>query len=501
MSRDDEGDNLHADIVKGTAWVTALRLGVRGLGFISTLILARLLMPEDFGLVALASLIAASIELFGAFNFDIWLVRHSQPKRDDYDTVWTLALIRDLLIALMVIALAVPAAAWFGDPDLEQVLQVLAAATVVKAFRNIGVVDFRRDMQFDREFRFLGLSKLCSFVVTVALAFTLRNYWALLGGIVAGALSRLLLSYMLHPYRPRPSLCLARKVLKFSRWLLLLGITGFVYRRIQGLVIGKSMGSEALGFFSMAEEISEFATSELLIPLRRVLVPAYSRIQQDMPRLRMSFTDTFSLIILLGVPLTAGIALLAEPLVQVLLGDRWLPVVPIMRILAAHAMAAVFLANQAPVLMALGMTRLLSNLYGFALLLKIPLLLWAAGSGSLETVAVVIAAVHITLFAVSIVFTLRALELPLGDFLACCWHAPASTGLMATAVYSMQSGFAGTDTATWLALLVCVASGALVYCAAILVLWSLDRRHAGGQNIVIRFILDRRNSATTGTVL
>ena len=281
----------------------------------------------------------------------------------------------------------------------------------------------------------------------MVLAFSLRNYWALLGGIVAGGVSRLILSYMLHPYRPRPNLRLAREILNFSRWLLLLGITGFLYRRIQSLVIGKSMGNEALGFFAMAQEVSHFATDAVLTPLRRVLMPAYSRIQQDMPRLMTTFTDTFSLIILLGVPMTTGIALLAEPLVQVLLGERWLPVVPVMRILAADAMATVFLANQGPLLMALGRTRLLSNLYAMGLLLQIPLLLLAAGSGSLETVALVIAAVHIALFAVSIVFTLRTLELPLGEFLARCWHAPASSGLMSIAVYLMQVRLADSDNA------------------------------------------------------
>ena len=116
MSREGEGDHLHVDIVKGTAWVTALRLCARGLGFVSTLILARLLIPEDFGLVALASVIVASIQMFGAFNFDIWIIRHSQPERDDCDTVWTLALIRDLLIALFLIALSAPGAAWFWFP-------------------------------------------------------------------------------------------------------------------------------------------------------------------------------------------------------------------------------------------------------------------------------------------------------------------------------------------------------------------------------------------------
>lgn len=489
LSQHTDTDELHADIVKGTAWVVALRLFVRGLGFISTIILARLLMPEDFGLVALATVIAGSIELLGSFNFDIWLVRHRKPERADYDTVWTLALLRDLCIAILVAVLAAPAAGWFGDDRLELVLQVLAVATVVGAFRNIGVVDFRRDMEFDREFRLFALTKLCSFLVTLVLALVLRNYWALLGGILARSVCKLVLGYVLHPYRPRPSLQLARKVFDFSRWLLVLSVSGFLYRRIQGLVVGKVMGAEALGFLSMSQQFSDLATTELLMPLRRVLVPAYSRMQEDMTRLRTSFADTFALIILLGVPITAGIALLADPLVSVVLGERWLPVAPLMKILAVYAMATVFLANQGPVLMALGHTRLLSNLYGFGLLLKLPLLIWAAGGGSLTQVALVIAGVHLILFTVSILFTLRTIELSVTRLLANCWHTLFAVIVMAVAVLWAQSAMALAP--MWLHLLAGVVTGAVVYSLSILALWFVDRGHAGGQNIVINFILER----------
>jgi O-antigen/teichoic acid export membrane protein len=171
-----------------------------------------------------------------------------------------------------------------------------------------------------------------------------------------------------------------------------------------------------------------------------------------------------------------------------------------MQVLAVYAIATVFLANQGPVLMALGHTRLLSNLYGFGLLLKLPLLIWAAGSGSLTLVALVIAGVHLTLFAVSIVFTLRTIQLSPILLLVNCWHTMAAVAFMALAVLWLQSALAQAVAPMWLQLLAGVATGALVYSFSIMVLWYFDRRHASGETMVINFILARFNRGADATV-
>lgn len=495
MSQVPATDGLNATILRGTLWVAALRLFVRCLGVISTVILARLLVPDDFGLVALAAVIAASIELLGSFNFDIWLVRHQRPQREDYDTVWTLALLRDLTVAILLVVFAAPLSVFFADPRLESILRVLALATAVGAFSNIGVIDFRRDMAFDREFRLFALQKVCSFVVTIVLALIWRNYWAMVGGILASAMARLILSYGLHPYRPRLSLAVARRVLEFSKWLLLLSITGFLYRRLQTLFIGKIMGSSALGVFAMSQQASDMATTELLMPLRRVLVPAYARMRSDMSLLRSSFADTFAVILLFGLPLVAGIAMVAHPLVEVLLGPKWSEVAPLMQIMAVYAMGTVLLANQGPVLMALGHTRLLSSLYGFGLLIKVPVLLWATGTGDLHRVALSVAAVHIVLFVVSIVLTLRTLQLSLGELLLQSWHAVAGAACMSAVVVLLQQRLLPEEAAAWVVLLSAATSGVLVYSLSVLVLWRIDKEHGRGETMIIEFLARRLHRA------
>jgi len=208
------------EVATGAAWVVGLRIVVRLLGLISTVILARILSPADFGLLALSSLLLASLEAFSAFDFHVWLIRHPDPSRDHYDTIWTLSILRSLLIGGVLAMIAAPASVFFGEPRLEGVVIVVALATAAAGFTNVGVVDYQKQLRFDQDFRFLIGSRVSSFAVTVALGFMLRNYWALVAGIVTQKLAEIVLSYWLHPHRPRVCWRHTAEIFTFAKWLL-----------------------------------------------------------------------------------------------------------------------------------------------------------------------------------------------------------------------------------------------------------------------------------------
>ena len=122
--------------------------------FVNILILARLLVPADFGLVAMAMSAIAIIELASAFSFEVALIQREHPTREYYDTAWTLNVALGTACALATVGLAYPAALFYGEPRLTPVMLVLAGGWIVQSFENIGTVNFRRDMDFSREFRF-----------------------------------------------------------------------------------------------------------------------------------------------------------------------------------------------------------------------------------------------------------------------------------------------------------------------------------------------------------
>ncbi len=183
------------DIARGALWMLLLRVVDRSVGIVSTALLARLLVPGDFGLVAMAMSIIAMIELATSFSFDMALIQKPDVERKHYDTAWTLNIIVATCGALATAALA-PAAAWFyEDPRIVPVMFAIGAGWLVSGLDNVGTVNFRRNMDFSTEFRLLAAKRLLTFVVTMVAALALRSYWALVVGMVTGRVLGVVLSY------------------------------------------------------------------------------------------------------------------------------------------------------------------------------------------------------------------------------------------------------------------------------------------------------------------
>src|SRR5262249_28156678 len=134
------------------------------------------------------------------------IIRNPNPTREDYDTAWTLSVLSGLIIGVCVLIASFPAEAYFHDARAVPVMQCLALRSVIGGLENIGTTDFRRDLNFYRFFLYNVYTKAVAFVVTLVLAFALRNYWALVGGILTSQLTMTTLSYIMHPFRPRLSL-------------------------------------------------------------------------------------------------------------------------------------------------------------------------------------------------------------------------------------------------------------------------------------------------------
>lgn len=258
-------------------WTIGMRVASRAIGLVSIVILARILVPEDFGLVAMATLFAAAVEMLGYFNFEVWLIRNQDWKRSHYDTVWTLNLIRALLTGGVIVALAPVAASFFGQSRLESLVYIIGITTFISGFQNSGVIEFQKELRFDKDFVMLFLPRLIGTVVTIALALSLRNYWALAIGLVATAGCRVITSFVLHPYRPKLGLQDWGDALAYSKWLLANNVLKFFYRRTDVIVVGRIGGTEATGIYSLAFEIANLVTSELITPLRRALVPGFAK--------------------------------------------------------------------------------------------------------------------------------------------------------------------------------------------------------------------------------
>ncbi len=451
-----------------------MRLVVRFIGLVSTLILVRLLDPGDFGIIAMAMTIVAAIELLTAFGFDITLIQDQNAGSDEYNTAWTLNAALGGASAILLIALAYPAASFYEEPRLVHIFQCIALASIFQGLQNVGLVDFRKHLQFQKEFLFQLIIKLFSFCVTVGLAFALRSYWALVIGTVSSRLMGLLLSYRMHPYRPTLSLAAIEKVFGFSKWLLVNNVLNFIRFRGPEFIIGKMLGISNLGIFVVSYEISNLPTTELVAPINRALLPGFSKISDDMERSRDAFVQAASVLALLTLPIGFGIAATADLFTPIFLGQKWVDAIPIIRILALFGAGVAIQSPIGAVLLALGKPKLLGILSAWHAMLLIPIIIIWSKSGGLEGTALALLVTYVGFLPVYYGVAARSLGMSFSNILTVFLRPVVAALLM---YFFVSYAFDG-KAATLLNLSLAVSSGVVVFTLAVFVMWFLSRRVA-----------------------
>jgi O-antigen/teichoic acid export membrane protein len=477
---------VRKQIARGAMWMLLFRVTEKSLGLISTIVLARLLLPEDFGLVAMALSIIAVVELASSFSFETVLIQKAQPERADYDTAWTLNVLFAAGCAATMVLLARPAAAFYADPRLVPVIVVIAIGWALQGVENVGIVDFRRRMDFRREFQFLALKRLAGFGVTMALAFAVGNYWALVAGMLSGRLAGTLASYVMSPYRPRPSLAARRSLFRFSSWLLLSNVINFAETRFAHFFIGRVSGSASLGLFTVATDLANLPTTELSAPINRAALPGYARLADKPEELRADALMVIGVIAVVTIPLTFGTAALAEPLIGLVMGTTWRPMVPLLKILVLGACIRALLSNYHPVFLALGRPHLTPILEGARVAVLIPLIIISAHSLGVIGVAYAHAACMSVSFVVSTVVLLHNLRASARQFLAQL-SRPLAAALIMYGVIALVAARLESDGVSSHAALLCIgtAVGATTFVSMLLLIWFLAGRPAGAESMLL----------------
>lgn len=317
---------------RGGVWVLAGTGTGRVLHVLQTAILARLLVPEDFGLMRLAMVAAAATGTLANFGIGPALVQRKDASRRALDTAWVMDAARNLILFGLMHLIAGPAAAFYGEPALDGLLRLVSLKFVFMAFsNNSGMASLHRDMRFRRQQTYEAILKTTATLGTVALAFWLRSVWALAWAQVYFGAAELVGSYIVHPFRPRFRFHWreARELFAYGKHFFVGGILNFLRTSLDSILLGKLLGMEALGFYTLAHSLVVMPTGLLSAAFGRVLFPAFSRLQAKKAALRRAFVRSLGMVAFGLAPMLAGIAATAVPLVRVLYGEPYAPVAPI----------------------------------------------------------------------------------------------------------------------------------------------------------------------------
>jgi O-antigen/teichoic acid export membrane protein len=479
-------DGLLARIARGAGWVMAWRLGMRVLGLVSTLVLVRLIQPADFGIIALATSFMQTIDGMLTLGTEEAIIREATPGKTFYDTAFTLNLLRGVSVTVLVGALAWPAAGFFADPRLGPVLLFVACMPLLDGCANIGAVDFRRDFAFHKEFAIMVLPKLCGIVAAMTAAALLHSYVAMLCGMGVNRGLRVVMSYVMHPYRPGLSLKAWRGLAGYSTWTWLLSLAILVRDRSDSLLIGRLMNTTFVGFYSVGTEVAALPTTELIEPLGRAAFSGFAVGRQERADPGETLLRLIGSAALLTLPAGVGLSLVAAPLVALAFGPGWEAAVPVLRILSLSFTVMVFGHLSLHLLSA---HALLGRLVGITLtgaVVRVALLLLLiphfglAGAAAGAAVAVVLEQ------ALMVATALRRFNVGIRRVMHRVWRPVLAASAMAALLAA--TGLGWSDDSSVLALAEAVAGGGAVYVLTLVASWALAGRPAGAEADVLTLL-------------
>lgn len=483
-------------LLRGAAWTVGTRWGIKALAFINTVIMARLLLPADYGVVAMAMIVVGLIQTMMDFGAATAIVRKEKVSDDFVNSAWTLRLLQSLCVALLLMAVSWAAAASFNEPRVLAVIWVLALGVVVQGLTNIGLVLAQKSFQFSVDFKVKVVSKIISVVVALGLGLWLRDYRALVAGMLVGFVAECLLSYLWHPYRPRWRVKEIPEIWGITKWLMLANIGDYLLQRVDDLVASKYFPTSQFGVFTMGKELGQLPVSEVGPALVRSILPVLSSIQGDRARTRAAIVKTVAAANTLTLPIAFGVAAIAPLLTAVVLGPNWVEAGPFVAIFALSSSTRFMLSPLESLLILDGHTRPLSTVVwvqAIALGLSIWWLLPMLGMVGLAWSRLL--SVGISSLLVGYLASSLCQVSPRALFLAVA-RALCGSALMYLLVAMALQSLPGGDV---LRLLMAVALGAAFFTAWSLVSWRLAGRPEGLESTALDFLrAEQKKRANAG---
>jgi O-antigen/teichoic acid export membrane protein len=472
----------------GAAWMVLVRILDRSVGLLSTIILARILVPSDFGLVALATALGGVLDLLGAFSFETALIQNPVAERRHYDTAWVFNVLFGIFCAITLSIISAPAARFYNEPRLENIMYVLSACYFISGFGNIGTVKFRKDFQFKDEFVLQFSRRIIMFIITVTGAYVFRSYWALVLGILVGRIAGVGISYVMHSYRPKFSLSGWNDLIRFSKWLLFYNWSYFINQRAADFIIGRVIGSHGLGLYTLSYEISNMPTTEISAPINRAVFPGYAKMALDNDSLRKGYLNVISALAIFAVPAGVGIAIISKHIVPVILGEKWLEAIPIIQVLAIFGALNVIQNNCGMIYMAQGESRLTTILSAsFSALLILFIMILIPGKGVMGVAWAYLLTSGI-IVPINLYITGRRLRMRARDY----WdvlNRPVFASLLMAAIYVVaENGIvSGLGVAPKAFVMIAMAGfGSIIYASMMLILWLIQGKPDGFEKIFLQ---------------
>lgn len=458
-------EDLTSRTITGGLWTAFTNSSGRILQTVALLVLARLLSPTDFGLFGIATLTLTTLSRFSRLGFDTALVQRLEENVDAFlDTVFTLRILRGAVVAVIAFFAAPFVAAFFSEPRATLLIQVIVLSTLCKSFSNPGTIYFQKDLEFHKQFVLSFSNNSVRAVVSIGYALVTPTVWALVAGAIAGNFTRMIISYAVHDYRPRPGFDRGRaaELVDYSKWVYGSSVVSFFYSEGDDIFVGRVLGSESLGVYQLAYQLANAPATEIAHTVSRVAMPAYSKVQDDTADLREGFHRVLRLSSLVSLPVGVGIAVVAPVFVPTFLGSGWEAMVLPMQVLALFGVLRSIRTSASPLFRAVGRPDLTAKIHAIRLGVMVVTILPLTAAFGLVGTALSVLLTSAVGIPVATALVMRIVDDDLRSLSAIIWFPALGTLLMggcAVVVRQFVGEFAGGLTT----FVVTVLAGVIVY--------------------------------------
>jgi O-antigen/teichoic acid export membrane protein len=452
------GSVLGKRIVSGVGWTLAGSIAVRLMQLLVTVVLARILPPSAFGLFALGQMIVIALTLFRELGFGQALIYHKENIQRDAETTFVLSSAFGILAWACVYVTSPLIASVFGGSSLIWPLRIMSLSVTLTAFSTVPSTLLEKELRFRRralpEFA-LGITYA---IVSITLAVYGFGVWSLVYGYLASTAASSIVMWLVAGWKPVVSFHLdsAYRTLGFGKYLMASSMLGLIFFYTDNASVGRWLGVTALGFYNLAYTVCNLPATNISNMINKVMYPAYSKLNDNIAAMRSAYISTVKSIALISFPIAAWLALAPGDFVRGFLNDKWLPAIPLFRILAFYGMFRSIGATAGSVFMAVGQPKWIYKLNIVQLIIAVPLVYPVAIRYGTIGVAVLFTIAYIAGTSLALWKALHILEMTILEFIV-AFRTPfiATATVIASyliADHILPSGIAVAATSAFLSL-------------------------------------------------
>ncbi len=318
--------------------MAALRVFTRGLAIAKIAILARILVPAQFGIYGIATIVLGFFETLTETGINIFLIQDKQ-KIDEYvDSAWVVSIIRGVVISLAILLLIPVIIAFFHTPGAKEILLLVSLVPLIRGFVNPACIKFQKNLEFNKQFFYDSSLFLIDTTVAISVTFLTHSENSLIWGMIVAAFVEVFLSFIV--FLPKPKFLFngnrVSEVISKGKWITSASIFNYIFENADDIFVGRLLGTQALGIYGQAYRIASLPASEVSEVFGRVTFPVYSVIGGDKKRIRIAFLKTLLIICLFVFSFGAIVFFFPKQIVEILLGKNWLTMVPVLQLLAIY---------------------------------------------------------------------------------------------------------------------------------------------------------------------